>query len=385
MSKQFEARMYEAGSANSRLVVVTVETGRLIIDNSQVLSLDHMDVEVAGHEEDRIQLHDSQTGTAIMCMDRAHELLEALYDADTSGHLRKRASEIQKKVRSLPWMKGTYWLRVAGCLVAILVGLHFMIDAMIDIAADRVDPSLEKKIGEYCFNSGKKKYDRTSDNYKRIERIGKRLTGNLKNCPYQFNFYVDDTSVVNAYAFPGGFLVVNKGLIDKATSDDEIAGVMGHEIGHVIHRDTVHTMMHSAGVLCCVGMVAGLGGDYAREIAQALSVGRFLEGQSFSRAKEASCDLLGADLCAQSGYDAEGLAKFFQRMESSSDGTDNNKVVELLSDHPLDSARVDAIKAEVEKLKKVHPEWFATKHPPVPAAHPAVTTAGAHSPGKKKH
>lgn len=357
MANQFEARMYEAGSGNSRLVVITVVPGKLIIDNEHAVLLDHIEVEVAGHNEDRIQLHDKDSGVTLMCMEHAHDLLDALRVADTNGRLQQSATATKRKVGALPWLKATYWIRItAGVLVGVVVA-HFIVDKIIDMAADRIDPSVEKQIGSYLFKD-QGKYDRTSENYKRVVRIGNRLTSHLKNCPYTFTYFVDNTSVVNAYACPGGYVVVNKGLIDRAANDDEIAGVMGHEIGHVVHRDSVHEMMHSVGLFCCAGMLVGLSGDYALQIAQALQIGKFLEGQSFSRAQEARCDIFGAGLTAESGYDAEGIAKFFEKMAKSSEASGDNKIMELLSDHPMDSARINAIRDEVRRLKKEHPEWF---------------------------
>lgn len=376
-SKQFEARLYEAGSANSRLVVITVDDGRIIVDNTHTLSLEQIEVEVAGHEEDRIQLLDNASGVSLMCMDRPQELLQALHEIDPDGRFSQRTTGAKRKVSALPWLKRTYWLRIAVGVVALIVAAHFAVDAIIDLAADRIDPSLEQKLGSSYFKNPLK-YDRSSPDFKRVERIGKTLVSHLpKSCPYKFNFYVDKTSVVNALSYPGGYIVFNKGLIDRCKSDDEIAGVMGHEIGHVLHRDGVHEMMHSVGVICCIGLIAGLGGDYSGQVAQALSLGRVLEGASFSRAQEARCDLFGARLTAESGYDPEGMAKFFKDLSTSKDSLGDNKIIGLLSDHPLDGERVEAIHAEIAKIRKEHPEWFkktTTASAQVPAHLPQVNS-----------
>jgi Zn-dependent protease with chaperone function len=358
MQKQFEARLYERGSAESRLIAVDVDVDRLIIDGNRIIALNDLDIEITGHEDDRLKIHDRLSGATIICSERSAELLEEIHRADGNGHLKQKTSATQMKVKAMPWLKATYWLRIAFALMLVVIIGHFVVDKLIDAAADRIDPSMETKFGGLFFKTNK--YDRTSANFKRIEKIGTTLASKIKDCPYKFNFYLDKTPEVNACAYPGGFVVVNQGLMDKATSDDEIAGVLGHELGHVIHRDGVHKMMHGLGLVCCVGVLAGMGGDYSGQVAQALSVGKFLEEQSYSRDKEARCDIFGVDLTARAGYEADGIAKFFEKMQAAG-GSGDNKVLEMFLTHPLDSTRIATIKAECQRLRKEHPEWFV-KH-----------------------
>lgn len=365
MQNKFEVRVYPPGSADSQYADIVVQNGSLVFADGSALPLDNIEIDVAGHNEDRLRLHDKTTGMAIICTEHTKQFLEALHGADVSGHFKQKATQAKRKVQSMPWLKGTYWLRIAVGFVVVIASCNFILSALFDLAADRIDPSVEAKIGEYYIKEKKKELDTSSDSYKRIVRIGRSLVAKVGKTPYHFTFYVQKTPDVNAFALPGGYVMVNQGLIDKASSDDEIAGVLGHEIGHVIHRDGIRKIVHGLGVTTCIAIVAGLAGDYSMQIAQALVVGRFFEGQSFTRAQEASCDIFGADLTVASGYDGEGMVKFFEKLKSEGVGGVDNKVVELLSDHPLDSDRVKAIKAEIERLRKEKPEWFAKPTPHV--------------------
>lgn len=364
MQDRFDVRIYQAGSGDSHAASIVIERGQIILSDGSVISLDTVDLDLVGHDEDRIKLHDRQSGIAIMCVDGTRELLETLHRADVNGHLASRANETRRKVAVQPLLKSTYWVRMGIGFVCILVVGYFGLNALFEAAADKIDPSLEAKIGEAYIKDKVAQMDTSSASYKRVVRIGKKLVSKLPKSPYDFHFYVAKTSDVNASALPGGYVIVNQGLIDQATSDDEIAGVLGHEFGHVIHRDGLRSIVHSMGVTTCIAMIAGVGGDYAAQIAQALVVGKFFEGQSFTRVQEARCDIFGAGLTVASGFDGEGMIKFFQRLRGSG-GSVDNKLLEILSDHPLDSDRITAIKAEIERLKKEKPEWFVKAPPAV--------------------
>lgn len=363
MQDRFDVRIYLAGSADSHAASIVIERGSIVFSDGSAISLDNVDLDVVGHAEDRIKLHDRQSGIAIMCVDHPKEFLESLHRADVTGHLQSRARDTKRKVAALPWLKGTYWLRIAAGFALILVMGYLGLNALFEAAADKIDPSLEEKIGEAYIKDKVSEMDTSSASYERVVRIGNRLVSKLpKSQPYKFKFYVAKTEDVNAFALPGGYVIVNQGLIDKASSDDEIAGIIGHEFGHVIHRDGLRSIVHKLGVYSCIGLVAGAGGDYSGQIVQALIVGQFLEGQSFTRTQEAASDIFGADLTVASGFDGEGMIKFFQRLRGSS-GSVDSKLVEILSDHPLDSDRITAIKAEIERLRKEKPEWFVKSAP----------------------
>jgi beta-barrel assembly-enhancing protease len=354
MSK-FEARKYSLGSGQAQPVSLTVAEGCIHIEEngqSTSIPLDEIELEIGGHDDDRIKLYDRASAITLLCTN--HGLLDALEHADTTGNIKTQTAKCKKKVSALPFLKQTYWLRVGMVLLMLGSLSYFAIDRVVDIAADKIDPNIEKELGKRIAKDDK--LDTTSAGAKRVEAIGKKLLQHLGKTPYEFHFYLSPDKDVNAFAMPGGYVVVNQGLLDKASSDDEIAGVMGHEIGHVVHRDTIRQALHGAGVLVCLGVVTGLGGDYAEKVGEALSLGRYLETQNFSRGQEAKADMTGVDLAYSAGYKPEAMITFFERLQKE-DALGDNKLLALISDHPMNSDRIKSIRAEIDRLKQQrHPQ-----------------------------
>lgn len=349
---RFDARKYSLGSGQAQSVSLKVEPGCISFDENgevKTIALDEIEIEVGGHSEDRIKLYDRASGVTLLCTN--HALLDALEEADTTGNIRRQVSECKKKVSSLPFLRKTYWLRVTAVLLMLGSITYFAIDQVVDVAADKIDPGIEKELGKRFAKDDK--FETASAGAKRVDGIGKKLLKHLGKTPYDFHFYVSADKDINAFAMPGGYIVVNQGLLDKASSDDEIAGVMGHEIGHVVHRDTLRQALHGAGVLVCLGVVTGLGGDYAEKVGEALSLGRYLETQNFSRGQEAKADVTGVDLSYSAGYKPEAMITFFERLQKE-DTLGDNKLLALISDHPMNADRIKSIRSEIARLKHEH-------------------------------
>jgi predicted Zn-dependent protease len=117
-----------------------------------------------------------------------------------------------------------------------------------------------------------------------------------------------DSPMVNAFALPGGYIYVMRGLIEKARSPDEVAGVLGHEIGHVRYRHGLQSAIQSGGLAFLLGTVFG---DFAGGTA-ILFASRTLISSAFSRDAERQADAFGVDLMLKAGGDPEGLARFFR-------------------------------------------------------------------------
>src|SRR5207253_6252316 len=117
----------------------------------------------------------------------------------------------------------------------------------------------------------------------RVDRIAARLTKELPDCPYKLAFHVEQSPGVNAFAMPGGNIIVYSHLIDSAATDDELACVLSHEIGHVIKRHSLRAILHDAGALFCLELIfAGRGRDIQVMLKQALK----LDQLRYSRAQD---------------------------------------------------------------------------------------------------
>ena len=218
-----------------------------------------------------------------------------------------------------------------------------------------IDRKLETKIAELLPKPENE--EKNTEQCKRVEQVGKRLVAQIENCPYTFHFQTKEDPEVNAFAYPAGYIYVNSGLLDAVQSDDELAGVMGHEIGHVMHRDVLRAAVRRAGLLSSISIItgAGAGSETADTVANMLSMAEGLESLNFNRKQEAAADLEGIKLVTKADYKAEAFIDFFQRLESDKK-TKDVAMLAIISSHPMNKERIACIREEVSKLRKEKPE-----------------------------
>jgi predicted Zn-dependent protease len=166
-----------------------------------------------------------------------------------------------------------------------------------------------------------------------------------------FTVKVVDADDVNAFALPGGFLYVNRGLLEAADNEAEVAGVLAHEIAHVAARHGVEqaskgTLMNYASIPLI--FLGGIGG-YA--IQQAMGLALPLTFLKFSRGAEKEADRLGAQYMWAAGYDPKALSTFFEKLQAK-DKKKPGTLSKLFSTHPYTGDRI----TEVEKLIAKFPE-----------------------------
>lgn len=168
-----------------------------------------------------------------------------------------------------------------------------------------------------------------------LEKMERRLTEGQR-LTYDIELSVMDHEMVNAFAAPGGRIVILRGLLDEAQSAEEVAGVLAHEIGHVEARDPVRLAFRSAG---SAGIIALVLGDVTGGTVVGL-LGDHILSASYTREAEAAADLFAHALLARTGVGTEGLATFFERI-----GEMAGDVPEILSTHPASGNRAEAARA----------------------------------------
>jgi len=173
----------------------------------------------------------------------------------------------------------------------------------------------------------------------------------------------------NAFALPGGHIYAFEGLIDKAQSPDELAGVLAHEIGHVARRDGTRTVLQTAGLSFLFGMMLG---DFVGGGAVVIAAKTVLRS-SYSRVVEAAADAYSVDLIGKVGGDAHALGVLLARIVSDSD-----EGMKILRDHPETKDRISAINAMATSVATAPlldaASWQALKHVCAPLA--AGSTGG---------
>ena len=176
--------------------------------------------------------------------------------------------------------------------------------------------------------------------YEAVSAIGARLTNGSK---YKYEFHVAEDTAVNAFALPGGVIVVNTGLIDLTTRPEELAGVLAHEVQHVELRHAVRGMVKSLGLR---GLFAFATGDIGASLPGEAVVG--MTGLKFSRDDEGEADRLGLDSLIEADIDPSGMPAFFERM---SQHTREAPVV-FVSSHPSSANREAALRARLSATKR---------------------------------
>lgn len=188
-----------------------------------------------------------------------------------------------------------------------------------------------------------------------VQSIGEKLVAAIptqfRQPAFDYRFKVVNARDINAFALPGGPMYVNRGMIEAAKNEGEVAGVMAHEISHVAlrHATAQQTKLNSPlNQILGIGAILGgaiLGGQTGAQLGQMVVAGSFLR---YSRDYETQADILGSHILADAGYDPRDLANMFRTIEQQSGG---GRAPEWLSSHPDPGNRYQKINQEASMLR----------------------------------
>jgi Zn-dependent protease with chaperone function len=186
-----------------------------------------------------------------------------------------------------------------------------------------------------------------------IQRLGQKLVAHapqVNGTQYPFSFKIVNQSDINAFALPGGPIYVNLGTIQAADTEAQLAGVIGHEMGHVIMR---HSTNQASKQMLAQAPLAVLGGKFGGGLGQLAQLGIGFGLNSvflkYSRQAESQADLIGTDIIHDAGYDPRAMAQFFEKLESQGGA----RGPQFLSDHPDPGNRAAAVSAEAQSLPAI--------------------------------
>jgi predicted Zn-dependent protease len=185
-----------------------------------------------------------------------------------------------------------------------------------------------------------------------VNRVGKRLAASreAQGSGFPFTFEVVADPSINAFALPGGPMFINTGLLRAVDNEAQLAGVMGHEMSHVILRHgTNQASKRNLIQLPTVLAGAATGNSMAGKLAQVgIGLGANSVLLKFSRTAESQADLTGSHIMAEAGYDPTEMARFFNKLNSQGGG----ERLQFLSDHPNPDNREHAIQQEARLLPR---------------------------------
>lgn len=191
-----------------------------------------------------------------------------------------------------------------------------------------------------------------SDVERYVNQLGRRLSTFAPDnrSDYVWQFKVVNSSDINAFALPGGFIYVNRATIEAAEDEAQLAGVIAHEEGHIVMRHGTHQASEAVlaqAPLAILGGFLGKGGSIMGQLAQ-YGVGFGVQSVFLhnSRGMESQADQIGTYILYQAGYDPRAMAQFFEIIESKYP----QKTIQFFSDHPNPDNRIRAVDAEIPQL-----------------------------------
>lgn len=245
--------------------------------------------------------------------------------------------------RVIPWLLVVQWaVPLTGC------------DILRE--ANALSPSMEAELGVSTAASVEDEYGIVTDSpvQSYLDRIGADLVLHSDDpTSGLYRFRMLDTNEVNAFAVPGAWVYVTKGLVAMCVREAELVGVLGHEIAHVTSRHGGKSVTRNVAVLLAAVAARGLDEEpsVVREAGGvAVYLGGTLISMRFSREHETQADTLGVQTAYRAGYDPEGIVWFFERLEQLSPSVGPG----WLSSHPKNEDRVLTTLEVIERMRSRH-------------------------------
>jgi Zn-dependent protease with chaperone function len=184
-----------------------------------------------------------------------------------------------------------------------------------------------------------------------LTQLGLRLTAHLptNGVQYPFEFHCVNDKSINAFALPGGYVFINRGAIEVADNESQLAGVMAHELSHVALRHGTAQASKASFAQGAAGIFGSIfgGSTGGALLTEGLSLGAGSALLHYSRSAETQADVMGTQVLYDSGYDPRAMAQFFEKLQQETKG---KNPPEFFSDHPNPDHRLERVDEEIQKL-----------------------------------
>jgi predicted Zn-dependent protease len=196
-----------------------------------------------------------------------------------------------------------------------------------------------------------------------IHEIGHRIAVQSNDGDHDFTFFVVDDPRINAFALPGGYIGVHTGLIEASRNEDELAGVIAHEVAHVtqrhiaraIHASSRQSMLSTALMLGAVILGAAGGDSDVVQAGLAVSQGAAAQQRiNFTRSNEYEADRIGIQALTKAGFDAYGMASFFEVLSRQDNSAPDSRIPEFLRTHPVTTERISEARARATDYERIN-------------------------------
>lgn len=313
---------------------------------------------LGGVETNQVVLTSLPSGVRIYLNEAAEQELRASnhpYAQSLSATVDDLRTESRQKHRRR-------WMWLIGKSIVALPAAWLIYVLLIHAVVVLIPPRWEAKFGKMISPQ-----DSVTDSFvrKTIDDIGTRLLQASPKQPYSFHFRVVPNKTVNAFALPGGYITLHSALLEAAESPEELAGVMAHEMVHVLDKHGLHGLLHDTGLLMIIdGLFTGGGASAGYLGAQLLTL-------SYSRTNERDADRKGMQMLVRAGISPEGMVHFFEKLDRNAKGH-KSAWVGFLRTHPMDTERTRYLREMAGQTPKMQPlavDWKKFKEK---ASSPAV-------------
>lgn len=281
--------------------------------------------------------------TCVLGLDGDHPARLIISDDATARNLRRICPALMRRHRD-PGIVKRLMILSAAAVSSVALIIFVLVPLMADQLADLLPTEGERALGEATFEQirtslggGKLGIDLCSSpgGDAALQTIADRLKPHT-DFPYDIRFHILDHKMVNAFALPGGHIVLFNGLLKDVQSAEELAGIIAHEMGHIERRDPSRLTLRSAGSIGVLGLLLG---DFAGGTVVLFLSERLIQAK-YSRKAEAAADRYAYDVLAGAGLPSSPMGDFFVRLMAGAGGEAG--LSSHLSTHPDNRARIDA-------------------------------------------
>ncbi len=236
-------------------------------------------------------------------------------------------------------------LTVIACLCLFLfLAVQYMwgIPGFAAVLASHIPVSWEERMGRAILDSLAPHLDRCThpQRVKLINAIAKRLSATDPDNSYDYSVTIVRSSIVNAFALPGGYIVVFQGLLEKTDTPEELAGVIAHEIQHIAQHHSTRRIIEEISTAL---MIAAVAGDASGLAAFGIEGARMMGSLQYSRSHEEEADVEGMKMFVAAGLDPNEMIRFYETVLAS-EPAGESKAWKYLSTHPPTSERIATLK-----------------------------------------
>ncbi|UCD52471.1 MAG: M48 family metalloprotease [Phycisphaerales bacterium] len=228
---------------------------------------------------------------------------------------------------------------VSGCAVNPLTGqeelMFFSEDKDVQLG-EKYAPQIEQALGGRFPDENLQDY---------INTVGQRIARFCHRPDIAYHFTAVDEKQVNAFAVPGGYIFITKGLLEKLDCEAQLAAILGHEIGHVVARDTMAALSRQIGMTALLGAAASVGGSGSGDLMAGTAFVSGVLSLQYSRDDEKAADMVGMAYLVQAGYDPRAAVETMRILQE----LQSVRPVEFFSTHPNPQNRVAYLEERIER------------------------------------